>query len=172
MFKPGLGELKGMTAHLQLKAEATPKFFKPRIIPYAVKPKLEKALVATVKEGNLERVEYCDWGTPVIPVVKPDGTVRVCGDYKVTLNAQLKVPQYPLPRVEDCFQAMNGGKHFTKIDLAQAYNQVPLDAKSSKLTMKNTHRGLYKWTWLPHGIASSPAIFQEIMDKYYKDYRK
>ena len=165
VFKPGLGELKVITAQLQLKQDAQPRFFKPRVVPSAVKPKLEKALEAMVEEGNLERVEYSRWGTPVVPVVKPDGTVRVCGDYKVTLNPSLEVPQYPLPRVEECFQAMNGGHYYTKIDLAQAYNQVTLDEESKELTTINTHKGLYRWTRLPYSVASSPAIFQEIMDK-------
>ena len=134
-------------------------------MPFAVKPRLEKALEEMVEEGNLERVDFSRWGTPVVPVVKPNGTVRVCGDYKVTLNPCLEVPQYPLTRAEECFHTMNGGKHFTKIDLAQAYNQVTLDEESRDLTTINTHKGLYRWTRLPYGVASSPAIFQEIMDK-------
>lgn len=48
-----------------------------------------------VQEGNLEKVEYSSWATPVVPVAKPDGTVQVCGDYKVTLNPCLQVQQHP-----------------------------------------------------------------------------
>ena len=165
VFKPGLGELKEIKAQLHLKPEAQPRFYKPREVPFAVKPRLEKALEEMVEEGNLERVGFSHWGTPMVPVVKPNGMVRVCGDYKVTLNPCLEVPQYPLPRAEECFHAMNGGKHFTKINVAQAYNQVTLDEESRDLTTINTHKGLYRWTRLPYGVASSPAIFQEIMDK-------
>ena len=60
---------------------------------------------------------------------------------------------------------MNGGNKFTKIDLAQAYNQIMLDDESKSLTTINTHKGLYQWTRLPYGVASSRAIFQGIMDK-------
>ena len=83
--------------------------------------------------------DYSSWGTPVVPVIKLNGTVRVCGNYKDTLNMCLEVPQYPLPRGEKCFHAMNGGKHFTKIDLAQAHNQVTLEEESRNFTTINTH---------------------------------
>ena len=135
------------------------------MVPYAVRPKLEESQKRMEAEGNLEKVDYSPWGTPVVPVVKPAGTVRVCGDNKVTLNPNLEVQQYPLPRVEECFHMMNGGHKFTKIDLAQAYNQVPLEDESKDLTILNMHKGLYHWRRLPFGIASSPAILQRIMDQ-------
>ena len=97
--------------------------------------------------------------------MKPDGSVRICGDYKVTLNPGLQVPQHPIPRAEECFHAVNGGKKFTKLDLAQAYNQIILDETSKQLTKINTHCGLYCWCRLPFRVAASPAIFQGIMDK-------
>ena len=59
---------------------------------------------------------------------------------------------------------MSGGKKFSKIDLAQAYNQVTLDEQSRELTTINTHKGLFQWSQLPYGIAANPAIFQGIMD--------
>ena len=52
-------------------------------MPYAVKPKLEEALERMVAEGTLEKVDHCEWATPIVPVVKPDASVRVCGDYKI-----------------------------------------------------------------------------------------
>ena len=75
-----------------------------------------------VMEGNLEKIDYSEWATPIVAVMKPDGSVLVCGDYKVTLNPCLKVNQHTLPRIEESFQTMNCGKKFTKLDLAQAYN--------------------------------------------------
>ena len=63
------------------------------------------------KEGNVEKIDFSDWATPIVPVMKPDGSVRICGDYEVTLNPSLKVPQHPIPRAEECFHAINGGKN-------------------------------------------------------------
>ena len=165
VFKPGLGQLKGITAQLKTKPECQPKFYKPRPVPYALKPKVEETIERMVAEGNLEKLDYSDWATPIVPVMKPDGTAKICGDYKVTLNPCLQVQQQPIPRVEECFQAMNGRKKFSKIDLSQAYNQVMLNEDSKNSMTINTHLGLYHWNRLPYGIASSPAIFQGIMDK-------
>ena len=117
------------------------------------------------KEGNIDKVEISDWATLIVPVMKPDGSVRIYGDYKVTLNSHLQVPQHPIPRAEECFHAVNGGKKFTKLDLAQAYNQIMLDEASKQLTTINIHFGLYCWCRLPFGVAASPEIFQGIMDK-------
>jgi len=149
VFKPGLGKLKDMTAKLTLRPESVPKFHKARPMPYTLRPKVEATFEQMVREGNIEKVESSDWATPIVPVMKPDGSVRICGDYKVTLNPCLQVPQHPIPRVEECFYAVNGGKKFTKIDLAQAYNQIMLDEASKQLTTINTHCGLYCWCRLP-----------------------
>ena len=62
--------------------------------------------------------------------MKHDGSMQVCGDYKVTLNPFLEINQHPLPRIEECFQTMNGGQKFTKLTLKE-------------LTIINTHRELY-----------------------------
>ena len=66
-------------------------------------------------EGNLEKIDYNEWATPIVADMKPDGSVGVCGDYKVTLNPCLKVNQRPLPRIEERFQTMNGGKKNHKV---------------------------------------------------------
>ena len=97
-------------------------------------------------------------------VPKKYGMVRLCGDYKVSVNQALVVDKYPLPKPSDLFATLAGGKWFTKLDLAQAYTQLELDEESRQYVAINTHRGLYRYLWLPFGIASAPAIFQQSMD--------
>ena len=60
--------------------------------------------------GVLEKVRFSNWAAPIVPVVKPDGGVRICGDYKVTVNSTLKVDQHPLPNPEELFVALSGGE--------------------------------------------------------------
>ena len=86
--------------------------------------------------------------------------LRLCGDYKVTVNPQLPVNQYPLPRPEELFAALNGGQKFTTLDLSEAYLQIELEEGAKAYTTINTHKGLYIFNRLPYGIASAPAIFQ------------
>lgn len=57
----------------------------------------------------------------MLPVLKSDGSVRLCGDFKVTLNKYLGVDHYPLPRVEEILETLRSGKLFTKLDLSEAY---------------------------------------------------
>ena len=117
------------------------------------------------KLGIIEKIDFSEYAAPIVPVLKSDSTIRICGDYKVTINPDLEVPQYPLPKAEDLFSRLNGGQSFSKLDLSQAYQQVLLNESSRNLVAINTHLGLYRYTRLPFGAASSPAIFQECMDK-------
>ena len=115
--------------------------------------------------GVIEKVSYSDWAAPIVPVPKADGSVRICGDYKVTVNPVLQVDQFPVPKPEDLFASLTGGKKFSKLDLSHAYQQVLLEPESRKYVTINTHRGLYQYNRLPFGVASAPAVFQQTMDK-------
>ena len=113
----------------------------------------------------LEKVQYSDWATPVVPVPKHDGSVRLCGDFKITINSVVQIDQHPLPKPEDLLATLAGGKKFSKIDLSQAYQQMVLEPDHCKYTAINTHLGLFQYTQLPFGIASAPALFQQQMEK-------
>ena len=92
-------------------------------------------------------------------LLKCDGSLRICRDYKQTVN-QCAVPdKYLLPKVDDFLASLAGGKSFTKLDLAHTYQQLVLDEESSKLTTVNTHRGLFRYKRLPFGISAAPVIF-------------
>ena len=96
---------------------------------------------------------------------KKDGSLRLCGDYKMTLNQYADVDQYPLPNTEDLFATLAGGQVFSKTDLSNAYQQVELDEDSQKYLTINTQKGLYRYKRLPFGVSIAPAIFQRIVDQ-------
>ena len=75
-----------------------------------------------------------------MPVKKKDGTVRICGDYKTTVNKATQDDKYPIPRIEDLAYDLSGGEKFNKIDFSHAYTQLQLDNESKELTTINTHK--------------------------------
>ena len=99
-----------------------------------------------------------------MPVVKGDGSIRICGDFKRTINKAARTEIYPLPRIEELFACLSGGQTFTTLDLSHAYLQLELEEESQELVTINTPKGLFKYTRLPFGVASAPAIFQRTME--------
>ena len=164
LFQSGAGTLKHFKASLSLKEGARPRFCRPRTVPFAIKEQVGEKLNRLEESGILCRVDHAEWAAPIVPVPKRNGGIRLCSDYKVTINQALQVDQYPLPKPSDLFASLTGGKKFTKLDLTSAYQQVPLDEASLKLVTINTHQGLYEYTRLPFGVSSAPAVFQRIMD--------
>ena len=121
VFQPGLGAMKGMWASIHVTPGSTPKFLKYRQVPYAIIESVEEELARLEREGVLERVDSSKWATALVCVRKRDGSVRLCGDYKLTINQCTEVDQYPLPRPEELIQKLAGGTRFTTLDLSQAY---------------------------------------------------
>ena len=130
LFSPDLGTIHGTKIDIPLKPNAQPKFFKARPVPYMLRTKVEKELDRLLSEGVLEPVQFSKWAVPIVPVVKRDGSIRICGDYKQTVNQASLVDPYPLPRIDDLFTSLSGGKKFSKLDLSKAYQQLVL-AESS-----------------------------------------
>ena len=164
VFQDDLGEIKGAAAALHVDTSQQPRFYRARPVPYSLRPKVEAELTRLQDEGVISPVQFADWAAPIVPVVKRDGSIRICGDYKLTVNAVSQTDPYPLPRIEDIFALLSGGKLFTKLDLAHAYQQIPLTEDSKQYTTINTHKGLFRYNRLPFGVASAPAIFQRTMD--------
>ena len=159
-----MGKVSGIKAKMILKEGAQPVFLKARPIPYSLREKVEKELDRLQKDGVISRVDWSDWATPIVVVPKPNGTIRLCGDFKMTINPVLKVDQYPLPKMDDIFAALGKGALFSKIDLQWAYLQMELDEESRGLLTVNTHKGLFQFNRMAFGVASAPAIWQRTMD--------
>ena len=117
------------------------------------------------REGVIVPVDFSEWATPLVCIPKADGRVRLCGDYKVTVNKNIHCDRYPIPTPTEVFSKLVEGKKFSKIDLKCAYQQILLDDESQRLVTINTHRGLFAYTRLPFGISSSPAIWQRFIEQ-------
>ena len=94
-------------------------------------------------------MRHFQWEAQVIPVIKTDGSIRLCGDYRTTVDQAAKSDPYPLQRIEDLFTSLASGQVFSKLDLSDAYLQVMLDDESKHLVTVNTHKGLFFFSRLP-----------------------
>lgn len=164
VFSGRLGKFNKYNIELHLKENSKPIFFRARPVPFALREKIDKELDRLIQLGILKPTQHSEYASPIVPVLKKDGGLRLCADYSVTLNKQLIVDKYPLPTINELFSKLNGGVQFSKIDLSMAYNQFQLSESSQTLTTINTHRGLYKFTRLVFGLSSAPAIFQRAIE--------
>ena len=94
-----------------------------------------------MEAGILEHVEISELATPIVPILKPEKSVRICGDYKLTVNQNAIIGNYPIPKNEDVFATLAGGVKFSKLDLSHAYQQVLVDEESRELLTINAHKG-------------------------------
>ncbi|XP_042143930.1 uncharacterized protein K02A2.6-like, partial [Ixodes scapularis] len=149
-----------------MKENSGPVFCKARPVPYALREQVEQELAKLEKAGVVYRVRHSEWATPLVIVPKKNSKeLRICGDYRVTVNPYMEVDQYPLPLPEDIFATLRGGTVFSVLDLSKAYLQLELDERAQELLTVNTHLGLFRFKRLPYGVACAPALFQAVMDQ-------
>ena len=156
LFSNELGTPKDFQADFSIDPQGNPKYVCTRPVPYSLKEKNEQELEQLVNLGINQPVARSQWTTPTVPVFKGDGNIRVCCDYKQTVNKARD--KYPIPKTEDICILLNGGK-FTKLDLSQAYQQLLLSPNSRKLLTINTHKGLFEPTMLQIAAHSESGIF-------------
>ena len=175
LWKPELGCLKDYNLEVKFKPDVTPRFCKPRTVPFAVQEDLNQAYDVGIAKGIWKPVTFNEYGTPVVPVRKqsqpnqPAGAVRVCGDYSVFINGQLETHRQPMPLPEDLMRRLDGTHYFSKVDLADAYNQIELGPESQRRLALSTHRGVLLQTRLPFGISSATGYFQDVMNQLTSD---
>ena len=151
---------------IHVKRDAIPySVSTPRRIPLPMMAKVENELNRMENEGVIiKQTEPTEWCSPIVPVLKPNGQVRLCVDLK-TLNMAIERERYVIPTLQDIFHNMNGSAVFTSLDAASGYWQMPLDENSSKLTMFITPFGRYRFTRVPFGISIASEIYQREMSR-------
>ena len=141
IFQEGLGTLVGFYAQIQIDPSTTPKFCKAKTVLYAYKALVNKELDRLLDKDILTSMQFADWVAPIVPVLKSDKqSIRICGDFKRTVNQASEVDKYPIPKIEDLFTSLAGGKAFTILDMNQEYHQLLLDEPSKMLVVINTPR--------------------------------
>ena len=168
LFKNDLGCFKEKKFSIKVNEDVKPVYCKPRVIPYTLRTKVEKELERLQEEGAISPITHSNWAAPIVPVLKSDNSIRICGDYRLTANKAAVTDCYPIPKIDSLFACLAGGKYFSKLDMSQAYAQLELEEKSKPYTVINTSKGLFKYNRLCFGISSAPGIFQRAMEDLLK----
>ena len=160
----GLGELKGEPYKIRLRDDAVPfSLSTPRRVSLPLRDAVSTELQRMVDQDVIRKVdEPTDWCAGMVVVPKPDGRVRLCGDF-TNLNLSVRRERHLLPSIEHLLADVHGAKYFTKLDANSGFHQIPLDRSSQLLTTFITPAGRYCYKRLPFGISSAPEHFQKRM---------
>ncbi|KAK1647758.1 hypothetical protein QYE76_065563 [Lolium multiflorum] len=140
--------------------------------PYKMGPKelVElKAQIDELEQKGFIQESVSPWGTPVIFVDKRDGGKRMCGDYRNLNNVTIK-NKYPLPRIQDLFDQVQGAGVFSKIDLRSGYHQIKIKKEDVPKTAFVSRYGHHEYLVVPFGLTNAPAIFMNLMNKIFMKY--
>lgn len=169
VFSSDPGKVPNYVVSYTLKENAKPVYRKPQKVPHALLPAADHCINRLVEAGILEKVDISEWGTPAVFIEKADKSVRLCGNYKLTLNDQIQKVHYPIPTIEDIFNKMENGAYYCKLDLRDAYLHLQVDPETAKMQALSTHRGTYLVKRLYYGTKVAPSIFHQFIDQVVRD---
>nr|GEU35182.1 putative reverse transcriptase domain-containing protein [Tanacetum cinerariifolium] len=140
--------------------------------PYRLAPSKLKELSDQLKELSEKgfiRPSSSPWGAPVFFVKKKDGSFRMCIDYR-ELNKLTVKNQYPLPRIDDLFDQLQGSSVYSKIDLRSGYHQPRIREEDILITAFRTRYGHFEFQVMPFGLTNTPAVFMDFMNRVCNPY--
>ncbi|GJY10671.1 putative reverse transcriptase domain-containing protein [Tanacetum coccineum] len=164
----GLSPIRQIEFRIELTPGATPVAKSP----YRLAPSELEELSGQLKElqdKGFIRPRSSPWGAPVLFVKKKDGSFRMCIDYR-ELNKLTVKNRYPLPRIDDLFDQLQGSQFFSKIDLRSGYHQLRVHEDDIPKTAFRTRYGHFDFTVMPFGLTNAPAIFMDLMNRVCRPY--
>ncbi|GJR86969.1 putative reverse transcriptase domain-containing protein [Tanacetum coccineum] len=165
---PGLPPPRQVEFRIDLIPGAAPVARAPyRLAPSEMK-ELSKQLQELSEKGFI-RPSSSPWGAPVLFVKKKDGSFRMCIDYR-ELNKLTIKNRYPLPRIDDLFDQLQGSNVYSKIDLRFGYHQLRIREEDIPITAFRTRYGHYEFQVMPFGLTNAPAVFMDLMNRVCKPY--
>ncbi|GMJ04800.1 hypothetical protein HRI_004149200 [Hibiscus trionum] len=137
--------------------------------PYRMAPKELKIQLQELLDRGFIRPSSSPWGAPVLFVKKKDGSLRLCIDYRKLNKITIK-NKYPLPRIDDLFDQLQGATFFSKIDLRSGYYQLKVKRSDVAKTAIRTRYGHYEFLVMPFGLTNAPAAFMDLMNRVFRPY--
>lgn len=157
-----IGSVKIKPHHIEL-LDNTPIWQKPRQFAKPVEDEIENQCQELLSNDIIE-YSNSNWSSPCVPVRKPDGSLRLCIDYR-KVNMVTRTEKFPMPNLNNCLYAAHNVKYFTKFDLVKGYYQVNLDDESRELTAFSTTKNHYQFKRLSFGLKNSGIAFQKMMQQ-------
>ncbi|GKB57640.1 putative reverse transcriptase domain-containing protein, partial [Tanacetum coccineum] len=160
------------TRQVEFKIDLMPGVAPVARAPYQLAPSEMKELLNQLKElsdKGFIRPNSSPWGAPVLFVNKKDGSFRMCIDYQ-ELNKLIVKNRYPLPRIDDLFDQLQGSTVYSKIDLRSGYHQLRVREEDIPKTAFRTRYGHYEFQVMPFGLTNAPAVFMDLMNRVCKPY--
>ena len=114
-------------------------------------------------DQDIIEVSKSPWCSNIVPVPKPDGTIRIAIDYG-PLNEVSKKDAYPMPRIDEIFEQLSGAKIFSKLDLVKGYYQIRIQPEDREKTAFRFKGKLFQFKRVPFGLHSAPQSFQRLMN--------
>ncbi|GJV55666.1 putative reverse transcriptase domain-containing protein [Tanacetum coccineum] len=167
---PGLPHTRQVEFQIDLVPGAAPV----ARAPYRLAPSEMKELSEQLKElsdKGFIRPSSSPWGAPVLFVKKKDGSFRMCIDYR-ELNKLTVKNRYPLPRIDDLFDQLQGSSVYSKIDLRSGYHQLRVREEDISKTAFRTRYGHYEFQVMPFGLTNAPAVFMDLMNRNKQSARR
>ncbi|GJY85059.1 putative reverse transcriptase domain-containing protein [Tanacetum coccineum] len=165
---PGLPPARPVEFQIDLIPGAAPVARTPyRLAPSEMKELSEQ--LQELSDKGFIRPSSSPWGAPVLFVKKKDGSFRMCIDYR-ELNKLTVKNRYPLPRIDDLFDQLQGSSIYSKIDLRSGYHQLRVQEQDIPKTAFRTRYGHYEFQVMPFGLTNAPAVFMDLMNRVCKPY--
>ena len=165
---PGLPPMREIEFSIDLAPGTQPISIPPYRMALAELRELKVQLQELLDKGFI-RPSVSPWGAPVLFVKKKDGTMRMCIDYRQLNKATIK-NKYPLPRIDDLFDQLQGATHFSKIDLRSGYHQLRIKTEDISKTAFRTKYGHFEFLMMSFGLTNAPAAFMDLMNRVFKPY--
>ncbi|GJZ88332.1 putative reverse transcriptase domain-containing protein [Tanacetum coccineum] len=165
---PGLPPVRQVEFQINLIPGAAPVARAPYRLAPSEMQELSNQLQELADRGFI-RPSTSPWGAPVLFVKKKDGSFRMCIDYR-ELNKLTVKNRYPLPRIDDLFDQLQGSSVYSKIDLRSGYHQLRVRDEDIPKTAFRTRYGHYEFQVMPFGLTNAPAVFMDLMNRVCKPY--